>query len=155
VASGRKRHLTTKDAFSSVAVWQLLVFVLLICFVWASEYLDLSAVVFGTAPRPMDPYRVCVLSAGILTAAIIAVGHTYERQRAMVKRLLMTCLYCHRVMNEDGIWEHVEEYFIRNYPMDLGRGACPACQQMLHSVGASVESAGAGVASAAEPAKDS
>ena len=30
-----------------------------------------------------------------------------------------------------GHWEHVEEYFIKHYPVSMERGACPACEEML------------------------
>lgn len=124
------------DAFSSVAIWQLLSFFCLLCFVWANEVIDFSSRIFGMDPAPFNLYRVCILSAGIITAGIITVGHTYERQRSLVKKLLMTCLYCHRVKTEDGTWEHVEEYFMKHYPVTLNRGPCPDCEKMLHSVDA-------------------
>mgnify|MGYP001604513608 CR=1 FL=1 len=126
--------VSSKDAFSSVAIWQMLVFVILLCFVWANEVLDLPHKMFDQPATAFNMYRAFLLSAAIITAGIIAVGHTYERQRAIVKRMFMTCVYCHRVMHDDGTWEHVEEYFMRNYPHDMDRGACPECEKMLQSV---------------------
>lgn len=126
--------VSSKDAFSSVAFWQLMVFVLLLCFVWANEVLDFSSMMFDTDRIQFNMYRASMLSAAIITAAIVAVGHTYERQRAVIRRMFMTCVYCHRVMHEDGRWEHVEEYFMRNYPVDMERGACPDCEKMLQAV---------------------
>jgi len=128
---------TRTDAFTNVAFWQLMAFVFLMCFIWLNEYMDLPAIVFGTCAVGFDPYRAAMLSAGVITAGIITVGHTYERQRKMVQQLVQTCLYCHRVMNEDGRWEHVEEYFVRNFPVSLNTSACPDCQQMLEAVDAS------------------
>ena len=130
-----KAAVSSRDAFSSVAFWQMMVFVVLICFVWANEVLDLSCRVFGSDPTPMNLYRGFLLSAAVLTAGIIAVGHTYERQKAVLQKMLMTCVYCHRVMHDDGSWEHVEEYFLRAYPMDMERGACPECESMLSLAG--------------------
>jgi len=130
-----RMKLSTKDAFSSVAFWQLMSFVLLLCFVWASEIIDLPRFMFDAESTPFSFYRVCVLSAAIITAGIVTVGHTYERQRAVIGRMLMTCVYCHRVMHDDGSWEHVEEFFVRNYPMEVDHGACPACAHMLETVG--------------------
>ena len=127
--------LSSRDAFASVAFWQLMAFVLLLCFIWASEVLDLPRLMFDLDPDPFNFYRVCILSAAVITAGIISVGHTYERQKAVIGRMLMTCVYCHRVMHEDGTWEHVEEYFVRNYPMEVDHGACPECESMLQSVG--------------------
>jgi hypothetical protein len=123
-----------RDSFTSIAVWQVVTFSLLLLFVWASELLDAPAHLFGSAPTPFSIYRVSVLTLGILAAAIVAVGHTYEQQRGLLRRLLKTCLYCHRVETPQGVWEHVEEYFIRHYPVPMDRVACPACEQMLESV---------------------
>ena len=122
------------DAFASVALWQLLAFVMLTLFVWCAEILDLPHRFFNEAPSEFSLYRVCIISAAIITAGVIVIGHTYERQRALIKQLLMTCLYCHRVQNEDGDWEHIESYFMRNFPVDIDRGTCPQCQEMLASV---------------------
>jgi hypothetical protein len=126
--------LSSNDAFASVAFWQLMSFILLLCFIWVSELIDLPKLIFDCEDTPFNLYRVCVLSASVIAAAVISVGHTYERQKAVIGRMLMTCVYCHRVMHEDGSWEHVEEYFMRNYPMEVGHGACPACESMLQSV---------------------
>ena len=134
MADIEKRRSFRADAFTSIAVWQFMAFILLLSFVWASEFLDLPAIVFGTPRTQFNPHRVLVLSVAIGTAGVIAVGHTYERQRAVIKKILMTCLYCHRVKTEDGTWEHVEEYFIKHYPVAMNRGACPSCREMLDSV---------------------
>ncbi len=133
------KTLSSGDAFASVAFWQLMIFVLLLCFTWASELLDLPAAM-GAKPTLFNLQRVCLLSAAIITAGIVAVGHTYETQKNVIRRMLMTCVYCHRIMHEDGSWEHVEEYFVRNYPMELARGACPECEAMLKAVGETKQS---------------
>ena len=141
--SYRRHPVTTKattsvrakrDAFTGVAFWQLLAFVLLFSFTWLSEIADLPELLFGTIHQPLNWYRLALLSAGIITAAIVAVGHTYERQRTLVRQLVETCLYCHRVKTGDGNWQHVEEYFLQNFPIEMNKGACPDCEQMLASV---------------------
>jgi hypothetical protein len=127
--SGKKR-----DSFALIAFWQLLVFVLLLCFLWASELLDLPHIVFGAISTPFNLPRACMLSAAIITAGIVAVGHTYEQQRHIVNKLVMTCLYCHRVKSSDGNWEHVEQFFIQNFPVKSNEGSCPECKTMLKSL---------------------
>lgn len=122
------------DAFSSMAWWQFMAFFLLLCFVWTSEILDLPSRVFGAAETPFNIYRVSLLTAGIIAAGIVAVGHSYERQRRLVKELLMTCLYCHRVKTIKGNWIHVEDYFLEHYPVAVDHSSCPECQQMLKSI---------------------
>ena len=120
-----------RDAFARIAFWQYLTFIFLLCFVWVIEILDIPHLVFGVEDTPFSLYRVCLLSAAVIGAAVIAIGNTYEQQRALLRKLLKTCLYCHRVKTTHGHWEHVEEYFIKHYPVSMERGACPACEEML------------------------
>jgi len=119
------------DAFSSIAWWQILAFVLLLCLVWFVELLDVPSMMFGAEPAPFNLYRACILSAAVIAAGVVVVGHTYERQRSLLKKLLETCMYCHRVKTPDGKWEHVEVYFIRHYPVSMDRSVCPHCREML------------------------
>ena len=119
------------DAFSKIAFWQLMVFVMLMCFVWANEIMDLSHLWFGVAASPFNFYRGCMFTAVIIIGAIVAVGNTYEQQKAVVQNLLTTCSYCHRVRTGPDAWEHVEEYFLKHYPLDIRRGVCPECENML------------------------
>jgi hypothetical protein len=120
-----------KDAFARVAFWQYMAFIFLLCFVWVLEVLDIPHRAFGAEASPFNLYRVCLVSAAVIGAAVIAIGYTYEQQRAMLRKLLKTCLYCHRVKTAEGKWEHVDEYFIKHYPVSMERGACPACEEML------------------------
>jgi len=128
----KKSKASTKlDAFSRIAFWQLMAFAILLCFIWVNELMDLPAEWFGTAPTPFNFYRGCLLSAVIIVGAVVTVGHTYEQQKAVVRSLLTTCSYCHRVQTGPVEWEHVEEYFLRHYPLEVRRGICPECETML------------------------
>jgi hypothetical protein len=120
-----------RDAFARIAFWQYMAFIFLLCFVCVIEVLDIPHRAFGAEETPFSLYRVCLLSAAVIGAAVIAIGHTYEQQRSLLRKLLKTCLYCHRVKTPHGHWEHVEEYFIKHYPISMERGACPACEEML------------------------
>jgi hypothetical protein len=120
-----------RDAFTRIAFWQYMAFIFLLSFVWVIEILDIPYLAFGADPTPFSLYRACLLSAAVIAAAVIAIGHTYEQQRSLLRRLLKTCLYCHRVKTVFGKWEHVEEYFIKHYPVSMERGACPSCEEML------------------------
>ena len=132
--TGKQVATPKGDAFSSMAMWQFLAFIALLCFVWTNEVLDLPSAVFGIKETEFNIYRASLLSAAIITAGIITVGHSYERQRRLVKQLLMTCLYCHRVKTDKGKWMHVEEYFLAHYPVGIDRSSCPECQKMLKSI---------------------
>lgn len=130
----KSKKVKKSDAFASVAFWQFMVFILLLAFVWANEVFDLAARVFDEDPTQFSMYRAALLSAAVITAGVVAVGQTYERQRSVVKELMTTCLYCHRVQTHTGDWMHVEDFFLTHYPVDMQRGACTDCAAMLKSV---------------------
>lgn len=125
-----------RDAFASIAFWQILAFVFLLVFVWASELLVFPSQAFGDEGGRFSIYRASIISAAIIAVAIIVVGHTYEKQRVLLKNLLKTCMYCHRVKTPEGRWEHVEVYFIRHYPIPMDRTSCPSCEAMLSDASA-------------------
>ncbi len=132
MTQAKKTKTSTKiDAFSRIAFWQLMSFLILLCFVWVNEVMDLPAALFGAAPTTFSFYRGCLLSAVIIIGAVVTVGHTYEQQKAVVRSLLTTCSYCHRVQTSAIEWEHVEEYFLKHYPLEVRRGICPECETML------------------------
>jgi hypothetical protein len=134
--SEAKSKIVTKiDAFASVAFWQFMAFIFLLCFVWVNELFDLPSRMFDAEPVPFSLYRAFVLSAAVIAVGVLVVGHTYEKQRTLVKRLLMSCAYCHRVKTEDGGWMHVEDFFLTHYPVGMDRGVCADCENMLKSVG--------------------
>ena len=123
------------DAFASVAFWQFMAFLFLLCFIWANEIFDVTSLVFDTDPVPFNVYRALLISSVVLLAGVVAVGNTYDKQRSLVKRLLMSCAYCHRVKTDDGSWMHVEDFFLTHYPVGMDRGVCGDCESMLKSVG--------------------
>ncbi|MFO7870391.1 MAG: hypothetical protein R6V03_03050 [Kiritimatiellia bacterium] len=136
----KKVQTNRKDAFSRIALWQFLVFILLITFVWANEKIDLPAWLFGVEPSGFNLYRGLTLTAAVIIAAVVAVGNTYLQQRRIVDKLMTTCLYCHRVKTGEDQWEHIEEYFMKNFPISLSTKACPECRKMLSSMETGPES---------------
>ena len=128
------KRIPTLDAFSRVAIWQVMAFVFLASFVWADEMLNLTSIVFGTDPAPPNLYKAFFISAGIIATGIIAIGHTYEKQRETIKDIMNACLYCHRVQTDSGKWEHVEEYLMKHFPVAMKRGMCPECENMLEDI---------------------
>ena len=143
----RTTGLLRRDAFARIAFWQYMAFLFLLSFVWVLEILDIPHRAFGAEATAFNLHRVCLVSAAVIGAAVIAIGCTYEQQRAMLRNLLRGCLYCHRVKTADGKWEHVDEYFMKHYPISLERNACPGCEKMLSDVNG--KSAGPGGESAA------
>ena len=52
-----KKPVAKKDALASVALWQFMAFILLLCFVWMNEVLDLPARVFNAPESPFSFFR--------------------------------------------------------------------------------------------------
>jgi len=55
-------------------------FIMLILLVWVNEVQDMPALLFNTKPQDINIFRGCLLTAGVLMAAIVAVGNTYLQE---------------------------------------------------------------------------
>ena len=123
-----------RDAFTRIAVWQFMAFIILLIFAWAVEIIDVPALLFDAPPSEFSLYRAITMTAAIICCAIIAVGHTYEQQRRLISQIKQRCPYCHKVLTGKDNWEHVADYFMRHYPMKINQDACPSCRSMLADV---------------------
>ena len=121
--------LAIRDAFSYIALWQVLSFMILLLLVWVNEYLDIAHLFWGVAKQPPDLLRGCLASAGVLFGLIVTVGHTYLQQRTIVSGMLTICSYCHRIRIDDEIWQQIEQYVSRNSSIMLSHGICPDCYE--------------------------
>jgi len=114
-------------SFAYIAAWQAAAFAILFLLVWLNELIDIAALFYGAPPSPPDLTRACVSSAGVLLAAIIAIGHTYVQQQNLVFGLLTICSYCHKVRISSADWERVEEYVEKRTAANFSHGICPDC----------------------------
>ncbi len=126
-----KKKRAKRDIFVFVALWQFMVFIMLICFVWASEVLNLPALYFGGTEEPLDIFRPFVLSAGIIVSAIITVGYTYMQQKHIIKGMLMICSMCQKVRINQDVWEEMDYYLSRSSLAFLSHGFCPDCYKKI------------------------
>lgn len=113
----------------NLAVWQLLCFLLLICFVWAFEILNLQAKIFGDEERPVDFIRTCLLTSGILVVALVTVGQTYLQQKRMLRGIIVICSYCHKVRIDEETWQQIEAFVSERSRAEFSHGICPDCHQ--------------------------
>lgn len=130
----KKEHQGYNDAFTRIAVWQFMAFGVLLAFAWAVEIIDIPALLFDATPSPVSYYRALVMTAAIIACAVIAVGHTYEQQKRLVQQIKQRCPYCHKILTGKDKWEHVADYFLRHYPIEINEDACPSCKTMLADV---------------------
>ncbi len=115
--------------FAYIACWQFAVFFILFLLIWVNEFLDIAALFYGAPKTPPDITRACLSSAGVLLAAIIAVGHTYVQQQNLVFGMLTMCSYCHKVRISEMDWERIEEYVGKRTAAAFSHGICPVCYE--------------------------
>ena len=113
--------------FAYIAAWQSAAFLMLFLLIWVNEVIDIAALVYGAPPSPPDLTRACVSSAGVLLAAIVAIGHTYVQQQSLIIGILTICSYCHKVRISEEDWERVEEFVGKRTAANFSHGICPAC----------------------------
>ncbi len=121
----RRRQMTP----SKIAAWQMAVYTALLLLVWANEFLDFSAIIYGTAPRTMDFVGACLISAFVLTTAIVNIGHTYLVQAEMLQGLVTICSHCRKIRVNEDLWSGLEDYVIRFTGVDFTHGLCPECYE--------------------------
>ncbi len=119
--------LTFGGFFGYIALWQCLVFFVLILLVWVNELLDLGALLLNLPEREFSWMRASLGTAGILVGGIITVGHTYIQQKQIVSGLLTICGYCKMIRVDSEIWERVEDYISSHSQIMFSHGICPAC----------------------------
>jgi len=115
------------SGFAYVALWQAMVFVIMLLLVWVNEVLDLSYVIFGTPRQSFSIFRGCLASSGVLIGGIVAIGNTYAQQRRIVSGLLTICSYCKKIRMNENLWQRVEEYIGKHSVAALTHGICPDC----------------------------
>lgn len=49
-----------------------------------------------------------------------------------LRRLLPMCAHCHRVRDEDQLWDEVEAYLAKHTNVELTHGLCPDCRKELY-----------------------
>ena len=99
-----------KNALASIALWQFMGFILLICVIWVTEVMDLSALFFKTRPVPVNIFRASIITAGTIISSIIIVGHTYVQQKHVIQGLLVICSSCGKVKMNQKLWQEMREY---------------------------------------------
>lgn len=128
----RKKSLQS-DYFAYIAVWQMLVFVFLICLIWIIEILNLPGIVFEDAPENMFLFRGFLLTAAVLGCAIVMIGNTFMQQKQILTGLLTVCSKCHKVKIDEKKWSSMQGYVEQKTLASLSHGLCPECRAILES----------------------
>lgn len=121
------RRRIKRRPFAYIALWQLLVFVLLICLIWVCELFDLPSLYFGDGSAERSFFQGWILTAGVLICAIIMIGNTYVQQKHIIKGLIIVCSYCNRIKIEKDVWEEIQQYLSKHSLVAFSHGMCPDC----------------------------
>lgn len=125
----------TRQPLEFVALWQFLCFLLLICFVWAAEAVDLKHILYDTPRAPMDWLKASILTAAIIAVGIITVGHTYLQEKRILRGFIIVCSYCHKVQVEKSAWQQMELYVSDRTLAEFTHGVCPVCyEKIMHDL---------------------
>jgi hypothetical protein len=122
-----KKKRRMNDYFAYIALWQFLVFILLIAVIWIIEIVDLAGVCFGASAAKTYMFRGCVLTAAVLFCAIVMVGNTYLQQKQIITGLITVCCECHKVKIDEKKWSSMRRYIEHKTMAALSHGLCPDC----------------------------
>lgn len=116
-----------KTGLDKIALWQFAAFVFLLLLIWANEKFDFANIVYGRQHTEPDYFRAMILSACVITTAVITVGYTFVLQTRILSGLLVVCSRCHKVKIEQEVWKTIEGYISERAEVTFSHGLCPDC----------------------------
>lgn len=122
-----RRNLVRRYPFAYIAFWQLMVFVLLICLVWISEFMDLPGLYYGAGEAGGGFYRGWLMTAAVCVCAIVMIGTTYVQQRRIIQGMLTICSKCGKIRVDEQTWEELRSYVSKKTLASFSFGLCPNC----------------------------
>ncbi len=123
-----------KDPFAYIGFWQFVAFIMLILLVWVNEVQDMSALLFNAEPQDINIFRGCLLTAGVLVAAIVAIGNTYLQQKRVLNLLISVCSSCNKVRVNQNQWMQMAAYISENSLLTFIHGLCPNCMNKIMQI---------------------
>ena len=129
ISSGKKPIHLPKEPFAYIGFWQFLTFIMLILVVWVNEVQDMPALLFSAEPQDANIFRGCLLTAGVLVAAIVTIGNTYLQQKRVLNSMISVCSTCNKVRVNQHQWKQMEEYISDNSLLTFTHGLCPDCTE--------------------------
>ena len=128
---GKKPINLPKDPFAYIGFWQFLTFIMLILLVWVNEVRDMPSLLFDAPPQDVNIFRGCLLTAGVLVAAIVTIGNTYLQQKRVLNSMISVCSSCNKVRVNQNQWKQMEEYISDNSLLTFTHGLCPDCMEKV------------------------
>lgn len=115
------------NLFTYVALWQSLVFLMMICLIWACEESGILSFYFKEPMASSGILRVYVMSIGVLFCAFVMIGNTFLQQKRIVYGFLIICSFCKNIKINENIWEQIEGYVSERSKATFSHGICPKC----------------------------
>ena len=119
------------NAFAYIAFWQVLVFVMLLCLIWACEETGILYVYFQEPLASSSAVKAGVISIGVVVCAFVLIGNTFLQQRRVVAKFLIICSYCKNIQIDPHIWQQIEGYFAKHFRTTFSHGICPQCYEKV------------------------
>ena len=105
---------------------------MLILLVWFNELRDMPDLLFNTGHQEgINIFRGCILTSGVLVAAIVAIGNTYLQQKRVLNSMISVCSSCNKVRVNQNQWKQMEEYISDNSLLTFTHGLCPDCMEKV------------------------
>lgn len=83
------------------------------------------------------PFWIATVNRMLGLAAVWAITHNFLRRNTMAetlaRHLLPMCSWCKKVRNQDGQWEELEMYVLRQAKGQVTHGMCTECSERMLS----------------------
>lgn len=126
-ACSQRRLPLGRRPFLYIAIWQGLIFLMLLCLVWVNEVLDLPNLIYGAPPSPPDWIAAGTLSVGVVVVAFISIAYSYQQHKRVLAGMLTICSYCHRVQLDQEAWQRLDFFVSSRTRAEFSHGVCPEC----------------------------
>jgi hypothetical protein len=130
-APGAPRKPVLALLFGNVALWQTIMFAMLICILWVNEIMDLPNLYFGEYRTDVDWFGSSIMTIGIILLGFVTVANTFAQQRRILEGIIIVCSYCNKVKIEETDWEHIERYLAGRTLAKFSHGICPHCYDTM------------------------
>lgn len=119
-----------KDTLGKIVIFEIIVFLCIILFIWAEEIFDLPCLLLNAEPTPIN-YQESLLETFIFTAIFGFLLYYTIKIFLKIKNLesyVRICAGCHKIY-VDGKWVALEEYFNEYSNKKTSHGLCDDCRK--------------------------
>jgi hypothetical protein len=117
-----------------IVLYEVVVLVGIILFIWSDEIFDLPYLFFGAQATPINWKEalfegVCI---GLFGAVLIGYTHKIFKRMKYLEGMLPVCSACKKIRDEKGSWHPIESYIREKSSAEFTHGICPECAEKLY-----------------------